>query len=34
MYSGNEIYEKAITHAVIYCKDEDFQPEIKINDLK
>ena len=29
-----QIYERAITRAVIYCKEEDFAPEININDLK
>lgn len=33
-YSGNAIYENAITRAVIYCKEEDFQPEININELQ
>ena len=34
IYRGFQIYEKAITRVVIYCKDEDFQPEININNLK
>ena len=34
IYKGFQIYEKAITRVVIYCKDEDFQPEININNLK
>lgn len=34
VYSGNLIYENAITRAVIYCKEEDFQPEININELR
>jgi hypothetical protein len=33
-YSGNAIYEHSITRAVIYCKEEDFQPEININELR
>jgi len=33
-YQGNGIYEHAITRVVIYCKEEDFQPEININELK
>lgn len=33
-YPTTEIYEKAITRAVIYCKDEDFSPEVNINDLR
>ena len=33
-YNGYAIYENAITRAVIYCKEEDFQPEININELR
>jgi len=29
-----EIYKYAITRAVIYCREKDFQPEININELK
>lgn len=32
--TGNSIYESAITRAVIHCREEDFQPEININDLQ
>lgn len=28
------MYERDVTGIVIYCKEEDFQPEININDLK
>lgn len=30
----NSMYNYDVTRVVIYCKDEDFQPEININDLK
>ena len=31
---GHDIYEYCITRVVIYCKDDDFRPEININELK
>jgi hypothetical protein len=34
MCRGNCIYEEAITRAVICCREEDFQPEININELQ
>jgi len=33
-YSEYEIYEQCITRAVIYCKEEDFAPEINIDELQ
>ena len=33
-YHGYDIYEYCITRVVIYCKDDDFRPEININELK
>lgn len=33
-YHDMQIYEYAITRAVIYCKEEDFAPEININNLR
>lgn len=33
-FHGYDIYEWSIKRVVIYCKDDDFRPEIKINELK
>jgi hypothetical protein len=32
--TGYAIYEESITRAVIYCRSEDFEPEININELQ
>ena len=33
-FHGHDIYDYSITRVVIYCKDDDFRPEININELK
>lgn len=33
-YTGNYCYDNAITKAVIYCRDDDFIPEININEMR